>query len=55
MGKELEEIKKNKTELYKANQMIKKYNQALNYAKQGNDDLCDVTVKRMLWQLFLIL
>ena len=24
-GKELEEIKKNKTELYKANQMIKKY------------------------------
>ena len=29
-GKELEEIKKNKTELYKANQMIKKYNQALN-------------------------
>ena len=27
-GKELEEIKKNKTELYKANQMIKKYNQA---------------------------
>lgn len=44
-GKELEEIKKNKTELYKANQMIKKYNQALNYAKQGNVTIADVTVK----------
>ena len=36
-GDELEQIKQNKTELYKANQMIKKYNQALNYAKQGNE------------------
>ena len=69
-GKELEEIKKNKTELYKANQMIKKYNQALNYAKQGNDDLAMLQLKNveikidcehnlvcyiMLWQLFLIL
>ena len=30
-GKELEEIKKNKTELYKANQMIKKYNHTTNH------------------------
>lgn len=34
-GKELEEIKKNKTELYKANQMIKKYNQALTTPSKG--------------------
>ena len=32
-GKELEEIKKNKTELYKANQMIKKYNGWLQKGK----------------------
>lgn len=47
-GKELEEIKKNKTELYKANQMIKKYNQALNYAKQGNDDLAMLQLKNVV-------
>ena len=45
-GKELEEIKKNKTELYKANQMIKKYNQALNYAKEGNLDIRWLLKKR---------
>ena len=47
-GKELGEIKKNKTELYKANQMIKKYNQALNYAKQGNDDLAMLQLKNVV-------
>lgn len=47
-GKELEEIRKNKTELYKANQMIKKYNQALNYAKQGNDDLAMLQLKNVV-------
>ena len=47
-GKELEEIKKNKTELYKANQMIKKYNQALNYAKQGNDDLAMLQLRNVV-------
>lgn len=47
-GSELEEIRKNKTELYKANQMIKKYNQALNYAKQGNDDLAMLQLKNVV-------
>ncbi len=47
-GEELEQIKKNKTELYKANQMIKKYNQALNYAKQGNDDLAMLQLKNVV-------
>lgn len=47
-GAELEEIRKNKTELYKANQMIKKYNQALNYAKQGNDDLAMLQLKNVV-------
>lgn len=45
---ELEQIKQNKTELYKANQMIKKYNQALNYAKQGNDDLAMLQLKNVV-------
>lgn len=47
-GDELEQIKQNKTELYKANQMIKKYNQALNYAKQGNDDLAMLQLKNVV-------
>lgn len=47
-GEELKEIKKNKTELYKANQIIKKYNQALNYAKQGNDDLAMLQLKNVV-------
>ena len=47
-GKELEEIKKNKTELNKANQMIKKYTQALNYANQGNDDLAMLQLKNVV-------
>lgn len=47
-GDDLKEIKKNKTELYKANQMIKKYNQALNYAKQGNDDLAMLQLKNVV-------
>lgn len=47
-GDELEQIKHNKTELYKANQMIKKYNQALNYAKQGNDDLAMLQLKNVV-------
>ncbi len=47
-GEELEQIKKNKTELYKVNQMIKKYNQALNYAKQGNDDLAMLQLKNVV-------
>ncbi|WP_443770006.1 tetratricopeptide repeat protein [Anaerostipes sp.] len=47
-GEELEQIKKNKTELYKANQMLKKYNQALNYAKQGNDDLAMLQLKNVV-------
>ena len=47
-GDELKEIKKNKTELYKANQIIKKYNQALNYAKQGNDDLAILQLKNVV-------
>ncbi|WP_216696630.1 tetratricopeptide repeat protein [Anaerostipes faecalis] len=47
-GDELKEIKKNKTELYKANQIIKKYNQALNYAKQGNDDLAMLQLKNVV-------
>lgn len=47
-GEDLKDIKKNKTELYKANQMIKKYNQALNYAKQGNDDLAMLQLKNVV-------
>lgn len=47
-GDELKEIRKNKTELYKANQIIKKYNQALNYAKQGNDDLAMLQLKNVV-------
>ena len=47
-GKELEEIKKNKTELYKANQMIKKYNQALLYCHQDSRDMAIIQLKKVL-------
>lgn len=46
--KELEEIKRNKTELYRINQVIKKYNQALTYAKQGDEDLAMLQLKNVV-------
>lgn len=44
----INEVKNNPTKLENTNQTIKKYNIALNYAKQGNKDLALIQIKKVL-------
>lgn len=44
----INEVKNNPTRLENTNQTIKKYNIALNYAKQGNKDLALIQIKKVL-------
>ena len=44
----INEVKNNPTKLENTNQTIKKYNIALNYAKQGNNDLALIQIKKVL-------
>lgn len=47
-SKYISEVKNNPTKLENTNQTIKKYNIALNYAKQGNKDLALIQIKKVL-------
>lgn len=44
----INEVQKNSVKLDNLNQALKKYNQALNAAKQGNDDLAIIQLKKVV-------
>lgn len=44
----LNSVQDNKAELDRVNQTVKKYNQTLNYAKQGSEDLALIQLKKVI-------